>query len=128
MSGETAGKAIVGRFGVACLVGLGLPVGKTAEDSCCQEKLAMTLPEEKKPDSGQEKTPLRRLQFNDATKAEMAERLTAKDVRKIPTSLPVQPEGIKPRVTKIESKPDRFAGNVCQVASRPGDAPTWLVF
>ena len=91
----------------------------------------MTLPEEKKPDSGQEKTPLRRLQFNvpnDATKAEMAEVLTAKDVRKIPTSLPVQPEGIEPRVTEMESKPDRFAGNVCQVASRPGDAPTWLVF
>jgi hypothetical protein len=39
----------------------------------------MTLPEEKKPDSDQEKTPLRRLQFNvakDATKAEMAEALT----------------------------------------------------
>ena len=90
----------------------------------------MTLPEEKKPDSGQEKTPLRRLQFNvakDATKEEMAEVLTAKDVRKISTSLPVQPEGIEPRVTEMESKPDRFAGNVCQVASRPGDAPTRLV-
>ena len=39
----------------------------------------MTLPEEKKPDSDQEKTPLRRLQFNvakDATKEEMAEALT----------------------------------------------------
>lgn len=39
----------------------------------------MTSPEEKKPDSDQEKTPLRRLQFNvakDATKKEMAEALT----------------------------------------------------
>ena len=112
------------------MVGLGLPVGKTAEDSCCQEKVAMTSSEEKKPDSDQEKTPLRRLQFNvakDATKAEMAEVLTAKDVRKISTSLPVQPEGIEPRVAEMESKPDRFAGNVRQVTSRPGDAPTRLV-
>ena len=79
-------------LGLAGLIGMSRSVGKTAEDSCRQEKLAMTSPEEKKPDSGQEKTPLRRLQFNvpnDATKAEMAEVLTAKDVRKIPTSLPV---------------------------------------
>ena len=42
-------------------------------------KVAMTLPEEKKPDSDQEKTPLRRLQFTvakDATTEEMAEALT----------------------------------------------------
>jgi len=39
----------------------------------------MTSPEEKKPDSDQEKTPPRRMQFKvakDATKAEMAEALT----------------------------------------------------
>ena len=91
----------------------------------------MTSSEEKTPESDPEKTPPRRMQFNvakDATKAEMAEVLTAKDVRKIPTSLPVQPEGIEPRVTEMESKPDRFSGNVCQVALRPGDAPTWIVF
>ena len=90
----------------------------------------MTSSEEKQPDSDQEKTPLRRMQFNvtkTSTKAEMAKVLTAKDVRNIPTSLPAQPEGIGPRVAEMESKPDRFAGNVCQVASRPGDAPTWIV-
>ena len=39
----------------------------------------MTSPEEKHPDSDQEKTPLRRMQFDiakDATKKEMAEALT----------------------------------------------------